>query len=290
MATKLGPSYLFSFSAVCVLLICCWASLVESNPVLAENNNQLDRDEVAFEAGEPLTDEEFNSDVQGKAVSIDNQGTQPWQHQPDSGLVGGDLLPEDAKNGNKNAAAKWPNAQVPYVISSSFSAKDRQVIASAMAMYHQKTCIRFVARGTQKDYVKIVRSRGCWSVKGRAGGVQELSIGDGCVSRATVVHELMHALGFDHEHQRPDQKKFIIVKYDNIQNQHRQWFEPLRPDAVNSIGRYDIKSVMHYNAYSSFAVDTSKPTMVTKTGGTTMGNEYGLTAMDVEKLKTFYCK
>lgn len=58
----------------------------------------------------------------------------------------------------------------------------------------------------------------CWSVKGRAGGVQELSIGDGCVSRATVVHELMHALGFDHEHQRPDQKKFIVVKYDNIQN------------------------------------------------------------------------
>ncbi len=54
------------------------------------------------------------------SVSIDNQGTQPWQHQPDSGLVGGDLLPEDAKNGNKNAAAKWPNAQVPYVISSSF--------------------------------------------------------------------------------------------------------------------------------------------------------------------------
>lgn len=43
MATKLGPSYLFSFSAVCVLLICCWASLVESNPVWAETNNQLDR-------------------------------------------------------------------------------------------------------------------------------------------------------------------------------------------------------------------------------------------------------
>lgn len=55
------------------------------------------------------------------SVSIDDHGTQPWEKQPHSGLVGGDVLPGDQKNANKNADVKWPNAQVPYVISSSFS-------------------------------------------------------------------------------------------------------------------------------------------------------------------------
>ncbi|KAK4011380.1 hypothetical protein OUZ56_020494 [Daphnia magna] len=74
-----------------------------------------------------------------------------------------------------------------------------------MAMYHQKTCIRFVARGTQKGYVKIIRSwesvsgqqnnPGCWSVKGRTGNMQELSLDGTCIHRATVIYELMHALG-----------------------------------------------------------------------------------------------
>lgn len=105
--------------------------------LLTVDGNQ---NEVVFEAGEPLTDEEFNSDVQGKAgktrykiavlrsrqltmfdlVSLDKHGAQPWQIQPHSGLLGGDGLPGDENNANKNAGVKWPKAQVPYVISKSF--------------------------------------------------------------------------------------------------------------------------------------------------------------------------
>lgn len=297
MATKLRPSYLlFSFSAVSML--CCWANCVEANPVWAENDNQLDRKEVVFEAGEPLTDEEFNSGVHGKAVSIDDHGTQPWEKQPHSGLVGGDVLPGDQKNANKNADVKWPNAQVPYVISSSFTADERRAIASAMTTYHQKTCIRFVARRTQSDYIKIIRSRestngwanypGCWSQKGRVGGAQELSLDNGCVYASTIVHELMHAVGFNHEQERPDQDKYITVKYDNIDPRNHQWFSPKPADKVNSIGRYDLNSVMHYSSHA-FAIDHSRPTMVAKNGRTTMGNPIGLTWMDVQKLRALYC-
>ncbi|XP_057373227.1 zinc metalloproteinase nas-4-like [Daphnia carinata] len=295
MANQLDPYCLLSF--LTIAMICFWTNSIGANPVWAENGNHLEQNEVAFEAGEPLTDEEFNSDAQGKTASVD--GAQPWEKQSYNGLLGGDVVPGDKKNANKNADLKWPNAQVPYVISKSFSAEDRRIIASAMAMYHQMTCIRFVARGTQKDYVKIIRSRestsgqqnnpGCWSLKGRAGNAQELSLDGACVNRATVTHELMHALGFDHEQERPDQKNFIVVKYDNIKKENQQWFTPKPKDAINSIGRYDINSVMHYNAYA-FAIDSSKPTMVSKTGKTTMGNRNGLTATDVEKLKKLYCK
>lgn len=298
MATKLSSCYLFPLLAICVAMICCWADDVSAHPVHEENENKLERNEVVFEAGEPLTDEEFNSDVQGKAVSLDMHGAQPWQIQPHSGLLGGDGLPGDENNANKNAGFKWPKAQVPYVISNSFSTEDRRAIASAMAVYHQKTCIRFVARSTQKDYIKIIRSKesmngwnnypGCWAQKGKVGGAQELSLDNGCVSRSTITHELMHAVGFDHEQERPDQKKFITVKFDNIKKENHQWFTPKPSDSVNTIGRYDINSVMHYSAYA-FAINPSKPTMLTKTGKTNMGNNSGLTATDVQKLKGLYC-
>ncbi|KAK4011385.1 hypothetical protein OUZ56_020499 [Daphnia magna] len=214
-------------------------------------------------------DEEFNSNVQEKT---DNRG-QSWEKQVHSGLVGGDLLPGITKIANKNAAAKWANALVPYVISN--TREERRIIASAMDVYHQKTCIRFVPHRTESEHLKIIRSReskdwshypGCWAGT-KVGGVLELSLDNGCVTRSIAVHELMHTLGFGHEQQRPDQAKYIIVKYDNI--------EP--------------NSVMHYGAYT-YAIDSSKPTMVTKDGRTSMGINNGPTAMDLRKLNTMYWK
>ena len=34
---------------------------------------------------------------------------------------------------------------------------------------------------------------------GVQGGEQKLSLGDGCMDTATIIHELLHALGLEHE-------------------------------------------------------------------------------------------
>jgi len=43
-----------------------------------------------------------------------------------------------------------------------------------------------------------------------------VSIGPGCVNTGAVMHEVLHTLGFFHEHNRPDRDNFVTIHFDNI--------------------------------------------------------------------------
>ena len=62
--------------------------------------------------------------------------------------------------------------------------------------------------------IKIVAGSGCYSYVGFQGVPhQSISLREvGCLSRGTVQHEFMHALGFYHEQARPDAEDHINVK------------------------------------------------------------------------------
>ena len=47
-------------------------------------------------------------------------------------------------------------------------------------------------------------------------GGQKLSLGRGCNSSATAMHELLHALGFWHEQARADRNLYVEVMWENI--------------------------------------------------------------------------
>ena len=86
-----------------------------------------------------------------------------------------------------------------------------------MRNIQDKSCIQFVPRTTEEDYVRIVNSNGCFSAIGRSKGSQDLSLQrNRCVSVETVIHEFMHALGFEHEHNRPDRDDYILLNKDNM--------------------------------------------------------------------------
>ena len=62
--------------------------------------------------------------------------------------------------------------------------------------------------------IKIIAGSGCYSYVGFQGiREQTISLREvGCLSRGTVQHEFMHALGFYHEQARPDAKEHVKIQ------------------------------------------------------------------------------
>jgi len=59
---------------------------------------------------------------------------------------------------------------------------------------------------------------------GAIGGEQILNMGDGCQYVGLVLHEFGHAIGYFHEHNRPDRDDVVNIMWDNIQYGKKESF------------------------------------------------------------------
>ncbi|XP_058056147.1 zinc metalloproteinase nas-4-like [Anopheles bellator] len=232
----------------------------------------------------------------GNRVAKFNSSTHSGNVEELGSYLQGDILVDRPKgrNGLANTATRWPNAVVPVVITGSFDAAGIKLINDAINQFHAKTCIRFKARTTEKDYVSIESATtGCWSSVGRIGGKQTVNLQvPGCTSVVgTAMHELMHAVGFLHEQSREDRDTYVAIQLDNVQSGMAGNFDKAQAGSTNNFGvQYDYGSVMHYSA-TAFSKN-GKPTIVAKQTFTgTMGQRDGFSAKDLTKLKLMYnCK
>lgn len=70
-----------------------------------------------------------------------------------------------------------------------------------MGEIQKQTCIRFVARTNQADYIYIYSGSGCSSWVGKIGGKQQVSLlttsgkpGGTCMTSGIIQHELTHGI------------------------------------------------------------------------------------------------
>ncbi|GFS56611.1 protein SpAN [Nephila pilipes] len=131
--------------------------------------------------------------------------------------------------------------------------------------------------------------RKCYSYVGRVGGAQKLSLGDGCGYVGTIVHELGHALGLHHEHQRSDRDTYLNVYLDNVIKGQEHNFNKTLPSEELIFTKYDYASIMHYGC-CAFAANSTLITMEAK-NGTPLKEPYdkpGLTNSDITMVNKLY--
>ncbi|KAF8374225.1 nas-12 [Pristionchus pacificus] len=154
----------------------------------------------------------------------------------------------------ENSFNRWPNNTVPFTISSKYSNENRKFIRNSLQSLESLSCFKFVDRISHPDYIDISPLDGCYSFVGRVGGRQPVSLSLDCLADYIIWHEILHVLGFEHEHQRPDRDDFIRVQYSNVLPGQMVNFEKLRPNSVELNEPYDFRSIMHYdgNAFGRF--------------------------------------
>ncbi|XP_067144869.1 astacin-like metalloprotease toxin 1 [Centruroides vittatus] len=155
----------------------------------------------------------------------------------------------------------------------------------------QKTggCIKFTQRTYEQNYIKFHKGVGCNSYVGRVGGGQLVSIGENCDHLGIIVHEINHALGFFHEHTRPDRDNHLTIFWNNIQNGMATQFQKLHPTQTKLLNSFDVKSVMLYGD-TAFSKDGVSKTMIAKSNKKLreVHEKTGLSASDVYRIKKLY--
>ncbi|XP_046645314.1 hatching enzyme 1.2-like [Daphnia pulicaria] len=219
------------------------------------------------------------------------------EYNPDlfEGDIMGVLPGDQPRNAVRDPDLLWPNGVVYYTVGLGFSAEERATLDEAFALYEANTCITFVERTNQRDYVSVQKTGGgCYSYVGRIGGAQTLSLDASCFrctatgcKTGTPQHEFLHALGFHHEQSRSDRDDYVTINYDNIQPGKENNFKSYSQSEIQHLGApYDYGSVLHYSAYA-FAVDPSIPTIIVP-DGVSIGQREGFSEVDIFEVNTLY--
>lgn len=191
------------------------------------------------------------------------------------GIIQGDIAvsaKELSQSRRKRAATAynkrlWRDGVIPFVIADGvYTGDQKAVLLQAMRHWENSTCLSFIERTTEKDYIYFHKGRcGCCSYVGRKGnGRQGISVGKNCDKFGIVVHEIGHTVGFWHEHTRPDRGTFVNIFKDNIKKGEEHNFLQLSSTEINSLNEaYDYASIMHYGK-STFAKEVSQVTILPK--------------------------
>lgn len=146
----------------------------------------------------------------------------------------------------------WTDGIMPYAFSANVSAGNRLLMREAMDEIECKANIHFIPRTSEFNYIFIQSSSGNNSYVGMLGGSQTVNIYNWDYT-FIMAHELMHALGFQHEQSRTDRVSYVQINYQNVcQNccsgQSCNYAFDVVPTA-DTVGTYDFDSVMHYEQY-----------------------------------------
>ncbi|XP_057675128.1 astacin-like metalloendopeptidase isoform X2 [Corythoichthys intestinalis] len=186
-----------------------------------------------------------NQDVLVKAMEYIKENPETLAGLMDDEVAEGDMLLLSDRNA---VDRRWPSIKIPYLIDYTLEYR-RADIETALKMISLQTCLSFYQRSHEPDYIFFKSGFGCASYVGFVGGKQEVHVDTTC-QVGNIVHEVLHALGFYHEHTRKDRYKYITIVHSNIMEGHQKNFRMQMGKTFDL--PYDIPSIMHYGSPPSW--------------------------------------
>nr|BAO25122.1 hatching enzyme [Verasper variegatus] len=248
---------------------------------------------LGLSQADPIQEEVYEEDVPEDSMDITTR-ILTSNNATDEILLEGDLLAPKTRNAMKcwSQSCLWKKASngqvvIPFTVSREFTSWERQKIDRAMKGFHSSTCIRFVPRQNEYDYMSIENKGGCFSSLGRVGGRQVLSLNkQGCVHHGIIQHEINHALGFQHEQTRSDRDNYVRINWENINQRMAYNFH--KQDTNNLNTPYDYSSIMHYGK-TAFSIQRGKDSITPiPNSNVQIGQRQGMSYWDVMRINRLY--
>ncbi|KAM3599928.1 uncharacterized protein V6R79_014001 [Siganus canaliculatus] len=189
------------------------------------------------------------------------------------------LCPQDDRN---VAGKRWPTAEIPFVVSPDLESRLEEIL-SALRMLSEGTCVSFHRRTSETNFLLFKPGKGCASYVGFTGGEQPVYVAPSCKA-GNIAHEVLHALGFHHEHTRTDREDYVTVMTTNIMKGMEKNFAKFPGETLDL--DYDINSILHYGG--GFFSSNGLPTIVPVAEVKTMGQRKKLTQTDVKRVRRLY--
>jgi hypothetical protein len=267
---------------------------------VVEQGNNTDQEEKQSDSTYPNDPTSPNGFFEGDIIPdyesiLTNYGSDVVKELEDEGI----LDPPPASNDNHDngniyhnieTGMRWSNrvngvVRVPYVLDSAYDSWERNDIKTALKDLEDRSkVVKFVPRSGQNSYLNVQRSGGCGSYVGKQGNEQIISLSASCLSKGTIQHEFMHALGIFHEQARPDRDNYININWENIQDGRDYNFKTKM--STETLGNeYDYGSVMHYG--KTFFSKNGKATIESKNGAA-IGQRSGADNQDIIDIRLLY--
>lgn len=205
-------------------------------------------------------------------LSEDNYNIQIQQRM----MGGGNTI-----NPGKEKSKLWAKGIIPFEIDNQkypVGETERAVILKAIEEWNESdTGFRLIPHTDEADYLVFGEEDGvCYSNVGRQGGRQYIrcDLDGGGFNKRSVKHEIGHAVGLYHEHQRMDRDKFVHFRKGGKAADYAK--------KGSSYGDYDFNSIMHYH-FDGSSLLVEKAGTITS-GAELVGTQDRLSSGDIAAL------